>query len=295
MESTYRVFNKIHICFALVLMLCSFIPVHAESTLDDGFKAFADDAAGRYFTADEDGFIVLELIPAFGKLFASSARYTKDASLNSYFASELLPLKGGPTSFDFKIRSFSNMYMGDVYWNGETLQRLSLQPRGLLISDYRGDGDPLISKSTVLLIQRDDLPTIFPYDPSSAQRMYGNSDTTALPEYLKGDWRASLMSNGAEVIINLSLESDGTMTLLREPPDNYPPILAKGGYVLSRDSEDIFTLCYLVSSPSHGTMPYDGCVNLWSDGIGMILEDKGEEFRYLLMMGEKHIGFEKIR
>ena len=42
-------------------------------------------------------------------------------------------------------------------------------------------------------------------------------------------------------------------------------------------------------------MPYNGCVKLWSDGIGMILENKGEEFRYLLMMGEEHLGFEKIR
>ena len=127
------------------------------------------------------------------------------------------------------------------------------------------------------------------------QSMYGNDGAAALPEYLKGVWRASLMSNGAEVIVNLALESDGTMTLLREPPGNNPPILAKGGYILSRDSEDSFTLCYLVSSPSHGTMPYDGCVKLWSDGTGMILEDKGQEFRYLLMMGEKHLGFEKIR
>ena len=290
-----RVISKVVICFAAVLMLCSFVPVHAENTVDDVFKAFTDDAAGRFFTADEDGFIVLELITAFGKLFASSAHYTKEASLYSYFASELLPLTGSPTSFDFMIRSYSNMYMGDVYWEGETRQRLTLQPLGLLISDYCGDGDPLISKSTVLLIQRDDLPTIFPYDPASAQRMYGNTGTTALPEYLKGVWRASLMSNGAETTVNLSLESDGTMTLLREPPKNYPPILAKGGYVLSQDSEDFFTLCYLVSSPSHGTMPYDGCVKLWSDGIGMILEDKGEEFRYLLMMGEEHIDFKKIR
>ena len=123
----------------------------------------------------------------------------------------------------------------------------------------------------------------------------GNAGTTPLPGTLKGVWRASLMSDGAEVIVNLSLESDGTMTLLREPPENYPPILAKGGYVLSRDSEDILTLCYLVSSPSQGTMPYNGCVKLWSDGTGMILEDKGEEFRYLLMMGMDFIGFEKIR
>ena len=287
--------NKIILCFAALLMLCSFVSVHAQSTLDDAFEAFTDDAAGRYFIADEDGFTVLELIPAFGKLFASCARYTKEASLSSYFASELLPLTGDPASFDFNIRSFSNMYMGDVYWEGETRQRLTLQPRGLLISDYRGDGDPLISKSTVLLIRRDDLPTIFPYDPASVQNMYGNAGTTVLPEYLKGVWRASLMNNGTEVIVNLSLESDGTMTLLREPPNNYPPILAKGGYVLLQDSEDVFTLCYLASSPSHGTMPYDGCVKLWSDGIGMILEDKGEEFRYLLMMGENFIGFEKIR
>ena len=173
-----RVINMILTCFAAVLMLNSFVPVHALSTVDDAFKAFTDDAAGRFFTADEDGFIVLELIPAFGKLFASCARYTKEASLYSYFASELLPLTGSPTSFDFMIRSYSNMYMGDVYREGETRQRLTLQPRGLLISDYRGDGDPLISKSTVLLIQRDDLPTIFPYDPAFAQRMYGNATTT---------------------------------------------------------------------------------------------------------------------
>ncbi|MBQ6504380.1 MAG: hypothetical protein IJI57_10765 [Flexilinea sp.] len=295
MKSMNRVFNKILICFAAVLMLCSFPPVHAESTVDNAFKAFMDNGAGRFYTADEDGFIVLELIPAFGKLFASSAYYTKEASLYSYFASELLPLTGSPTSFVFNIRSFSNMSRGGNYWEGETRQRLSLQPYSVLISDYHGDGDPLISKKPVLLIKQDDLPTIFPYNPSSVQKMYGNTGTTALPEYLKGVWLASLMSNGSKVTVNLSLESDGTMTLLREPPNNYPPILAKGGYVLSQDSEDIFTLCYLVSSPSHGTMPYDGCVKLWSDGIGMILEDKGEEFRYLLMMGKEHIGFEKIR
>ena len=287
--------NKILICFAAVLMFCSFGPALADRTDDDAFRAFMDDAAGRYFTGDEDGFTVLELIPAFGKLFASSASYTKEATLYAYSASELLPLTGLPTSFDFRIRSFSNMSRAGNYWEGETRQLLTLQPRRLLISNYRGDGDPLISKSTVLLMRRDDLPTIFPYDPSSAQKMYGDTVPTALPEYLKGVWRASLMSNGAEVIVNLSLESDGTMILLREPQNNNPPILAKGGYVLSRGLEDIFTLCYLVSSPSHGTMPYNGCVKLWSDGIGMILENKGEEFRYLLMMGEEHLGFEKIR
>ncbi len=283
-------------CSAAVLMFCSFGSVRAERTVDDAFGAFTDAAAGRYFTGNKDGFTVLELIPAFGKLFASSAHYTTEASLYSYSASELLPLTGSPTSFDFMIRSFSNMYMGDVYREGETRQLLTLQPRRLLISDYRGDGDPLVSKTTVLLWQRDDLPTIFPYDPSSAQKMYGDTGTAALPDYLKGVWRASVMSSGAEeTVVYLSLESDGMMTLLREPPDSYPPILAKGGYVLSPGSENIFTLCYLVSSPSHGTMPYNGCVKLWSDGNGMILEDKGEEFRYLLMMGMKFIGFEKIR
>ena len=286
---------KILICLASILLLCSFEPVRADTPADDAFRAFMDDASGRYFIGEEEGFTVLELIPAFGKLFASSAHYTKEASLYAYHASELLPLTGSPTSFDFKISSFSNMYMGDTYWKGETRQRLTLQPHGLMISDYRGNGDPLISKSTVFLIQRDNLPTIFPYDPASAQKMYGNSGETALPEYLKGVWRASLMSNGAEVIVTLSLESDGTMLLLREPQNNYPPILAKGGYVLSRGLDDFFTLCYLVSTPSHGTMPYNGCVKLWSDGIGMILENKGEEFRYLLMMGEEHLGFEKIR
>ncbi len=287
--------NKIFMCFAAVLMLCSFGPVRAEHTSDDAFSAFMDDAAGRYFTADEEGFTVLELIPAFGKLFASSASYSKEGTLYSYSASELLPVTGGPGSFDFRIRSFSNMSRGGNYWEGETRQCLTLQPRGLLISDYRGDGDPLISKSTVLLKQRDDLPTIFPYDPSSAQKMYGDTGTTAPPGYLQGVWRASVMSDGAEVTVYLSLESDGTMTVLRKPPENYPPILAKGGYVLSGDPKDMSTLCYLVSSPSHGTMPYDGCVKLWSDGTGMILQDNGEEFRYLLMMGMAFVGFEKIQ
>ena len=288
--------NKILICFAAVLMFCSFGPALADRTDDDAFRAFMEDAAGRYFTGDEDGFTVLELIPAFGKLFASSASYTKEATLYAYSASELLPLTGVPASFDFRIRSFSNMSRAGNYWEGETRQLLTLQPRRLLISNYRGDGDPLISKSTVLLMRRDDLPTIFPYDPSSAQKMYGDTVPTALPEYLKGVWRASVTSNGdEETVAYLSLESDGTMTLLREHPENYPPILAKGGYVLSRDSEDIFTLCYLVSSPSQGTMPYNGCVKLWSDGNGMILEDKGDEFRYLLTMGMDLIGFEKLQ
>ncbi len=225
-------------CIAAVLMLCSFGPVCAERTADDAFTAFMDDAAGRYFSADEDGFTVLDLIPAFGKLFASSVSYIKEASLYSCSASELLPVTGGLWAYDFRIRSFSNMSRGGNYWEGETRQRLTLQPRGLLISDYRGDGDPLISKSTVILKQRDDLPTIFTYDPSSAQSMYGNIGTTDPPGYLQGVWRASVMSDGAEVIVYMSLESDGTMTMLRNTPENYPPILAKGGYVLSRDSKD---------------------------------------------------------
>lgn len=287
--------KKIFIYFGAALVLCLFAPVHAGSTDDEAFKAFMDGAAGRYFTVDEDGFTVLELIPAFGKLFASTASYSEEASLYTYYASELLPITGTPTSFDFNIRSFSNMSRGGNYWEGETRQTLMLQPHGLLVSNYRGDGDPLISKSTVLLIQRDNLPTIFIYDPNFAQEMYGSGDMTDLPENLKGVWRASVMSDGAEVTVNLTLEADGTMTLLREPPENYPPILAKGTYVLSPESEDIFTLCYIVSSPSHGTMPYSGCVKLWSDGIGMILEDAGEEFNYLLTMGMDFVGFEKIR
>ena len=88
------------------------------------------------------------------------------------------------------------------------------------------------------------------------------------------------MSNGAEVIVYLSLESDGTMTLLREPQNNNPPILAKGGYVLSWYYNDRFTLCYLAGSPSHGSLPYNGCVRLWSDGNGMILEDASRRIDY---------------
>ncbi len=289
------ILNKILLCFAAVLMLCSFGPVRAESTADDAFAAFMENAAGRYFTVDENGFTVLELIPAFGKLFASSALYSQEATLYSYSASELLPITGSPTSYDFEIKSFSNMSMAGNYWEGETVQRLILQPRGLLISNYHGDGDPLISKSTILLTQRDDLPTIFIYDHDYARTMYGDAGTTALPELLKGVWRASVMSDGAEVTVYLSLESDGTMLLLREPPKNYPPILAKGGYVLSQESEETYTLCYFVSSPSSGTMPYNGCVTLWSNGTGMILQNKDEEFRYLLLMGMDFLGFEKIR
>ena len=53
--------NKILICFAAVLMFCSFGPARADRTDDDAFRAFMDGAAGRYFTGDEDGFTVLEL------------------------------------------------------------------------------------------------------------------------------------------------------------------------------------------------------------------------------------------
>ena len=88
--------------------------------------------------------------------------------------------------------------------------------------------------------------------------MYGTTGTTPLQGTLKGIRRISLMCDGAEVIDSLSPESDGTTTLLREPPNNYPPIPAKGGYVLPRESEDIFSRGYLVSSPSHGTMPFNG-------------------------------------
>ena len=75
------------LCFAAVLILCSFGSVCAESWADADFKAFMDAAAGRYFSVNEDGFTVLELIPAFGELFASSACYTKEGTLYSYSAS----------------------------------------------------------------------------------------------------------------------------------------------------------------------------------------------------------------
>ena len=94
---------KVLICLTAILQLCSFRLVRAATPADDAFKAFMDDASGRYFIGEEEGFTVLELIPAFGKLFASSAHYTKEASLYAYSASELLPLTGLPTSFDFRM------------------------------------------------------------------------------------------------------------------------------------------------------------------------------------------------
>lgn len=242
----------------------------------DEFLLFASNASGRYYTMDAEDLVVLDLIPVFGRLFASVGLYMGGESLYSYYAAELLPLCPGTSdscpydhsqhSFDVYIRFFSNMSMAGDYWPGETFQRLTVVPGGLLISGYVGDGDGLVSKESVMMSPSGKVPSMFPYGPEKAGSMYGDGTAKEVPEYLSGIWKTSLQTEEGKTDVQFSVGPDGTMVLLREADDGRPPLLLKGGFVMTGSQNDSCELCYLMSSPSSGTMPYSGCVRLEKNG-----------------------------
>lgn len=219
--------------------------------------------------SDADGYRVLELIPVYGRLFASAALYMESGSLYSYYAAELIPVcltqTGGCTgmqtaaSFDLEIRIFSNMSYAGNYWPGETRQRLTLVSGDLLLSDFSGDGDALISKSDILLSRNDTLPSLMTYGPRHAEMFSGIENKCEIPVVLCGDWTDSWNNAAAAAISRMSLNADGNMTYLQDNGTDHPPLLLKGGFILSEDAEYSYSLCYLMSSPASGMMPYTGC------------------------------------
>ena len=260
-----------------------------ETEQSAAFRSFVQNAEGRYFASTDDGFAVLEMIPAFGRLFASVGYYMGENSLYSYYAAELIPLcqtenadcdgVSSDSSYDLNVRLFSNMSIAGNYWPGETVQRLTLIPGGLLLSNYRGDGDALISKENTLLKWNGEVPGIFPYGPAEAEMMSGTDATTSIPGSLSGTFGTSRQEDGTETAVKLSLSPDGTILMLRDQGTELPPLLLKGGFSVSEADGGSYRLCYLTSSPSSGTMPYSGCVSArpGSDGLVISKSDEGPD------------------
>ena len=266
-----------HFYLSLLLLIAAmaslsggFTAASAENA-PEPFRSFAENAEGRYFTSTSEGTAVLELIPAFGRLFASVGYYMGERSLYSYYAAELIPVcrtedpgctgNASGSSFDVSVRLFSNMAMAGTYWPGETRQRLTLVPGGLLLSNYIGEGDALISKGSTLLERNGSVPGMFPYGPAEADRMAGNDGVSGIPAALTGSFSAVLQDEGKTASVWISLDRDGTILMLRDQEAGDPPLLLKGGFSASEGEDGSYRLCWLMSSPSSGQMPYSGCVN----------------------------------
>ncbi len=248
------------------------LPDEGPAELTETFDAFMNAAEGRYFTETEDGTAVLELIPAFGRLFASVGYYMESRSLYSYYAAELIPVcltqpgicyhNHSVSSFDLTVRLFSNMAMAGNYLPGETVQRLTLTGGGLMLSHYSGSGDALISKTAMLLFRNDNVPGMFIYGPEYPERTGNAGQMLPLPEMLQGGWQM----HGAGYDVQFFFGQDGMMYYLRDQGTGQPPLLLKGGFWLPEETNGLYRVCYLMSSPSSGTMPYSGCVNMRTDG-----------------------------
>lgn len=250
------------------------------------FSLFSSNISGRYFTVESDDLIVLDLIPAFGRLFASVGHYMNRESLYSYYAAEILPLcppenencpyDHSQVSYDVYVRLFSNMSYAGNYWPGETFQRLTLVPDGIMLSNYVGDGDGLVSKNTTLMSRSDDAPSPFPYGSGEAKSMYETGSQIDVPEYLTGSWKAEWQNEDETIAVQFSLEADGSIMMLCDKEADYPPLILKGGFSISVSEKDSFELCYLMSSPSGGTMPYTGCILLKTEGDHISVEQNSD-------------------
>ena len=288
------------ICFLLaVVCLAEFGPAGAENRGQraaepyDTYRSFASNAEGRYFTMTSEGTAVLELIPAFGRLFASVGYYMGETSLYSYYAAELIPAcemetgtcsgSASDTSFDVTVHSFSNMSMAGNYWPGETRQRLTLIPGGLLLSNYSGTGDALISKESILLNWSGEVPGMFPYGPEQAESMAGSDGNAGIPDTMTGTLSASWQDGAEQHTVKISLDPDGTILVLKEHDNGLPPLLMKGGFAVSEEDEGSHRLCYLMSSPSSGLMPYMGCVQVRIMDEAMIFSDPQQSGDDLLL------------
>ena len=264
------------------MFLCFFSSVSAEETKSgnaeidssDRFVSFCENAAGRYGLSSDYDTAVLELVPAFGRLFASVAYYMDGGSLYSYYASELAPacmirsdLCGTDTelSFVLDIRSFSNMSYAGEYWPGETYQRLTLNDQGIALSDFEGDGDPLLTADDSQLIRDPSAPSVFIYAPGGGSVPDKFGFEFMVPEYLEGSWR----SGAGDETVFVSFGADKRIMLLSDPagsPSVSPSELYIGTYSLLKTQPDSFVMCYIMSRPDSGGMPYEGCAMLQTGG-----------------------------
>lgn len=278
-------FHRISIELLTFLMILFFFVSAAAETGESSsmrFNQFMEKAAGRYFTMTKEGTVVLELIPAFGKLFGAVGYYMED-SLYSYYAAEFTPacvfvedgcLSPSTSSFslDFVIQFFSNMSNAGNYWDGLSQQRLTLLSDDLLLSNFAGNGDGLISKNMILMFRQDNAQTMFPYNAEMAEGLLEEKRIAAVPGFLINSF--SFVRNECDIDLTqqISFDENGNMMMLRSNAVT-PPLLLKGGYAVSENDDDSYVLCYLMSSPASGTMPYSGCALLrYSNGSLLVSE-----------------------
>ena len=264
------------------------------------FRAFSREAAGRYVLQRTDDTVVLELTPAFGRLFASVRCYTEN-SLYAYSAAELAPgdltleenrRGNSDASFQLSVRSFSNMSRAGQYWPGEVRQRFTLIGNNLVLADFQGDGEPLAGVKRALFTRRDDAPGGAPYTPQMVRRVFGATGQLSAPPELTGCFNASWRLDGVEHAARLNLGADGEMTALLDRGDA-PPRLLLGGYALSREENGVYTLFYMLSSPDTGAMPYAGWAHLEPDDGALVVSAVEDEDCLLLPEGEDMISYER--
>ena len=119
--------------------------------------------------------------------------------------------------------------------------------------------------------------------------MYGTGSQIDVPEYLTGTRKAEWQNENETIAVQFSLDADGTIMMLRENNFDYPPLFLKGGFSISDAENDVFELCYLMSSPSSGTMPYRGCILLKQEGDRISVEqgpDRDDELFLPLNAGK---------
>ena len=264
------------------------------------FRAFSREAAGKYVLRQEEDTVVLELTPAFGRLFASVMNF-KDDSLYAYYAAELSPgdlsreenRRGNSAdSFRLSVRSYSNMSRAGQYWPGNVSERLTLIGKTLVLADVQGDGEPLAGAKRALFTRRDDAPDATPYTPQMVRRVFGSVGQVATPEALTGDFNASWRIDGVEYAARLRLGSSGGMTALLDAGDA-PPRLLRGGFALSLEDNGVYTLFYMLTATDTGTMPHAGWARVEPDDGALILSAMEDEDCLLLPEGEDMIAYER--
>lgn len=272
-------------CFLFLLVLILQAACLSAAAETRPLDAFMKDAAGRYVTVRGNDTIVLELVPAFGRLFGAVGYYT-EGFLYSYYAADLTPACGyvdgdcpyeyTSRSIDFLIQMHSNLSNAGNYWEGLTQQRLTLVSDALLLSNFAGNGEGLISKEMLLMVRNDKAPSLFPYSAEMAAMGTENTPVKVTPDLLNGPFTASWSEAGRNITQMLSFEENGEISLLRDCGDDMPPRLFKGGFVLTEQDEETRELCILTSSPSSGTMPSGGCFLLRNTGSALLFEKTDE-------------------
>ena len=297
--------------FAAVSIFLNCAPVSAggipEDTADGKapgpFGLFSEYAAGRYSAETDEGLAVLELIPAFGRLFASVGLYYEGDSLYSYYMAELIPVcpddagfcphEHSDHSFDFYVRLFSNLSYAGSYWPGETVQRLTLMPDGIRLSHFIGSGYALVSKTAKALRRDDAAPGMTAYGPEYIMTI-PDDRKVSLPETMEGGWKASFNVDDTETTVFFVLDGDGTMVSLQDRGSEEPPLLLNGGFRAAEEPDGRFYLCYLLSSPASGLMPYGGCVYMAEEnGSLAVAADPAEDEEALLPSGVSAAVYER--